>query len=164
MEWWPALRTVFEWVGISIPRGEDWGLIVQLFLKKSLGCGLHIARQTRLEQLLRALGLSKSVHIRTGYPEIDGLCSIQSTDPKKVLRILAVPEIRMALVELIGTEPALFLAPGTVTVLDDRILYVESPGNPAVHDLRAALEQDERGVFGRLNRLACFIEEAVDKE
>jgi Zn-finger nucleic acid-binding protein len=163
VEWWPTVRTPFDWAGITIPRGGEWGLVLQVFLKKPLGCGLRMSRQTWTDLWIRRMGLSKTQDIECGDPEVDAICLIQGTDPQRVVRLLSAGEIRTLLVELFRAEPELFMAPGEVTVLDDRILYVEGPAAFGNRDLRLHLERDEHGVFGRLSRLAQCLEEATEK-
>lgn len=88
--------------------------------------------------------------INFGDSALDTVYLIQGEDEAGIKALLSHADTKHALVEIQRRRPKMMSVPGSITVLDDRVQYVEGPYRGDATEVRYDAEQDSAGVVKRL--------------
>jgi Zn-finger nucleic acid-binding protein len=112
-------------LGTQKPAGTT-SIMVAVHFRKPLGIGLRVHGEGWTVKLAKAFGLYRGQDISTGNKDFDGSFVIQSENPSEAQRVLS-PEVQEALLKFLADGHKLGLEPGSLQILDDRIIYTEGP-------------------------------------
>lgn len=135
-------------------------ILATVFLKKPLGLGLRMTPEKWTVKLQKLVGLFHGQDINVGAHALDAAYVIEGEDETGIEALLNCPDARHALVELQRNKPQIKSRPGTVTVLDDRVQYIEGPYRGEASQVRYDPVTDHAGVVRRLLNLAALLERA----
>lgn len=135
-------------------------MIVTVFLKQPLGLGLRMTPEKWTVKLRKLVGLFHGQDITIGDHALDAAYLIEGEDAAKIEALLSHKDAQQALVEFQRKKPKIKSQPGTLTVLDDRLQYVEGPYRGDASQVQYDPVTDDAGVVKRLLNLAAFLERA----
>lgn len=135
-------------------------IIATVFLKKPLGLGLRMTPEKWTVKLQKLVGLFHGQDISVGDHALDAAYVIEGEDEIGIEALLSRPDTQQALVELQRNKPQIKSRPGSVTVLDDRVQYIEGPYNGEASQVRYDPVTDDAEVVKRLLDLAALLERA----
>ncbi|MHC4504045.1 MAG: TFIIB-type zinc ribbon-containing protein [Planctomycetota bacterium] len=99
---------------------------IAVYFKEPMGIGLRVHTEGWTVKLAKAFGLYRGQDLSIGNEDFDGRFVIQAEDADKAWR--AFPQgAQDALLKFVAEGPQLVLQPGSLQILDDRIVYLEGP-------------------------------------
>jgi len=136
--------TPVEYIGIAV------------YFLKPLGLGLRISHEKWTSKLAKVFGLFKAQDISTGDEEFDETFVIHGADADQVRNILS-ENARKTILRFLRKKPSILSKPGSLEVLDDRVVYREGPYPGQV---RADLHKEAGGIIDDLLNVARTLESA----
>ena len=131
---------------------ESFQLMV--YLKSALGLSLKIFGESWKAKLAKVFGLFKEQDVQTGDEAFDSSFVVQGNHEEVVKRLLS-RETRKALLDFVARKPRIFSEPGSLTIWDDCVEYLEGPY--AVSE-KAGVEQAASPIIRELVKLAALFE------
>ena len=113
-------------LGLGYVPMEEQTLLITVFFAKPVGQNLRIFHETVSAKLAKALHLFAPQDWDTGDSAFDKAFIVQGDDPAALKKALG-STLRQALLQFNNDEPKVYAKPGTIEVLDNRVVYTEGP-------------------------------------
>lgn len=143
---------------ITGAKGVD-KLRISVFFKKPFNLGLRLYSEKWTDKFVKLIGLFNREDIQIGSERLDSLFIIQGADKAKIQSLLSNPDIQEQLCEFQAKKYKMYATPGTLEIVDRRIIYTEGPYTGGV---KYDVNKDRIGVVGAMLKLAARFEEVQE--
>ncbi len=130
-------------------------LRLSVYFEKPLAANLHVSSEKWMGRFLKSIGLLNRQDIEIGHAEFDAAFIVKGDDPEKIRRIFSDAALRDELLQFRAKKFRMQTRPGTLEIMDRRIVYTEGP---YAEGTRYDVEADPAGIVRWMVRLAALME------
>ncbi len=151
-------------LGIAFEPVEEQSLTVAVYFAEAVGTNLRVYAETLSSKVAKALRLFAPEDLKLDDPAADSAFLVQGDDADLVSKVFG-ETVRKRMLQLRADAPKIYVKPGSVEMLDDRVVYTEGPysmtnADPWKAGLTYDVEADPAGIVTAMVRIAKLVDEA----
>jgi Zn-finger nucleic acid-binding protein len=151
-------------LGVAFAAVEEQSLTIAVYFSEPVGTNLRVYAETLSSKVAKVLRLFAPQDLQMDDPEVDKAFLVQGDDSAAVRQAFSEP-VRKRMLQFRADAPKIYTKPGSLELLDDRVVYTEGPysmmdDNPWRAGLTYDADADPASIVTALIRIAKLVDEA----